>query len=311
MKVTALAGGVGAARFLSGLAAEVRAEDITAIVNTGDDFRWMGLQICPDLDIVLYTLAGQANPATGWGVLGDTFACLDRLSLLGMPDWFRVGDRDLATHIARTVWLSQGEPLSAVTSRLCAREGVACTLLPMSDDAVPTLVHSAGGDLTFQDYFVRLQCQPVVKAFTYLRAAETAPAPGVLEAIEGADAVIVCPSNPLISIGPILAVAGVREALRAVRGRVVGISPVIEGRAVKGPTVDLLRQLGHEPSAAGVAKLYSDFMGSIVIDEADWSLAPRIVSLGMETHLAPTLMDSADARRRLAARVLAAAGCRT
>ena len=274
MKITALAGGTGAARLVSGLSEVRPPEDLTVIVNTGDDFDWMGLRICPDLDTIVYTLAGCANPATGWGVRGDTFAMLDELDDLGGPAWFRIGDRDLATHLYRTSLLYSGKSLSEVTRALCSRRGVRSRVLPMSDSPVPTLVHTSEGDLPFQEYFVGRRCEPQVLGFTYVNASTSHPADGVLDAIAQADAVIVCPSNPFISIGPILAVPGIREELKGRSGPVLAVSPIIAGQAVKGPTAAMLRQLGREVSPASVAALYRDFVDIFVLDALDIDHAP-------------------------------------
>ena len=214
MKVVALAGGVGAAKFLSGLIEIVPPEDLTIIVNTGDDFLWMNLFICPDLDTVTYTLARLSNLETGWGVQGDTFRCLDRLQQIGCETWFRIGDLDLATHLFRTDRMRNGRSLSEVTREICARNGIQCRILPMTDSPVPTQIHTDQGVLAFQEYFVRRKCEPAVKGISFEGAELSRPAPGALEALVSAAAIIVCPSNPFISIGPILAVPGIRDAVR-------------------------------------------------------------------------------------------------
>jgi LPPG:FO 2-phospho-L-lactate transferase len=304
MKITALAGGVGAARLLAGLSSILPPSSLTVIVNTGDDFDWMGLRICPDLDTVVYTLAGRANPATGWGVRDDTFAMLDELSALGGPSWFRIGDRDLATHLHRTNLLRTGVPLSGATRSICIRRGVAARILPMCDSPVPTLVHTVEGDLPFQEYFVHRRCEPVVRGFSYENAGSARPAEGVLDAIDQADAVVVCPSNPFISIGPILAIPGIRDALRARTRAVMAVSPIIAGQAVKGPTAAMLAQLGHEVSAAGVAALYCDFAGVFVLDTADGGLVETVSRLGVEPRVTPVLMATDEARVDLARRLV-------
>lgn len=304
MKVTALAGGVGAAKFLSGLIEVVAAEDLTIIVNTGDDFKWMGLFICPDLDTVVYTLAGLANPDTGWGVRGDSFRCLERLQQLGGESWFRIGDLDLATHLFRTDLLRNGRTLSEVTAEICGRCGVRCRILPMSDSPVPTLIHTAEGILEFQDYFVRRKCQPRVSGFTFRGIERAQPAPGVMEALASASAIVICPSNPFISIGPMLAIPGVRDAILHASATVVAVSPLIAGQAVKGPTATMLGQTGREVSAAGVAAMYADILDVFILDEADKALRDRILEFAPEVETAKTLMDSAQAKADLARKVL-------
>jgi len=264
----------------------------------------MGLRVCPDLDTVIYTLAGRANQATGWGVQDDTFAMLDELASLGGPSWFRIGDRDLATHVYRTSLLRKGALLSDVTRSICAHRGVGARILPMTEAEVPTLVHTEEGDLPFQEYFVRRRCEPRVRGFTYLNAADSRPSDGVIESVASANAVIVCPSNPFISIGPILAVPGIREALRSRARPVLAVSPVIAGQAVKGPTAAMLAQLGYEVSAAGVAALYSDFADIFVLDPADHGLSARISQLGPAARVAPILMNSDAARVALARRLV-------
>lgn len=304
MKIVALAGGVGAAKFLSGLIEVVPSEDLTVIVNTGDDFRWMGLYVCPDLDTVTYTLADLANPDTGWGVRGDTFRCLKRLKELGGESWFRIGDLDLATHLFRTECLRNGHSLSEVTAAICATHGIRCRILPMTESPVPTIVHTDEGILGFQDYFVRRKCQPRVRGFTFKGIEQSRPAPGVMEALASAGAVVVCPSNPFISIGPILAVPGIRDAIRRAEATVAAVSPVVGGRAIKGPTAAMLGQLGHEVSAAGVAALYADILDAFILDRRDEMLRSRISDLDLAVRTAETVMDSAKARVELARTVL-------
>lgn len=304
MKVTALGGGVGAAKLVSGLARELPAGNLTVVVNTGDDFRWYGLYVCPDLDTILYTLSGLENPATGWGVRDETFQCLDRLGHLGLENWFRLGDRDLATHIYRTWRMQEGASLSEVTAELCARNGVSARILPMTDAPVPTLVHTDEGVLDFQEYFVHRNCLPRVHGLSFQGSEKARPAPGVLQALRESDAVILCPSNPFLSIHPILAVPGVRDALRSSPSPSLAISPLVAGKALKGPAATLLAQMGHEPSAAGVASLYRDFLDIFVLDERDESLRDRISSLGMKARSADTVMIGQDSRTALANSVL-------
>ncbi len=304
MKIVALAGGVGAARFLSGLVRVAPPEDVTVVVNTGDDFRWMGLFVCPDIDTVTYTLSGQANPQTGWGVEGDSFRVLDRLRGLGGDDWFRIGDLDLATHLYRTEQLRIGKSLSEVTQELCSRIEIRCSILPMTDVPVPTLVHTTKGPMPFQEYFVRRKCTPPVQGFSFEGIGAAKPAPGVTEALRNADTVIICPSNPFISIGPILAVPGLRETLCGIPGRIVAVTPIIAGEAVKGPTAAMLSQLGHKVSASGVANLYADFIDGFVLDKRDEALKPEIEALAILVHLAHTLMDNTESRISLARSVM-------
>ncbi len=304
MRLTALAGGVGAAKLLSGLAEVLPPEDLTVIVNTGDDFHWMGLYVCPDIDTVTYTLAGLANPITGWGVKDDTFSALDRLGQMGCETWFKVGDRDLATHIFRTALLQSGRTLSEVTKELCRQNGVAVRILPMTDSHVPTMVDTEEGILAFQEYFVHRQCLPVVRGLSYQGMMAAAPAPGVIDAILKADAIVLCPSNPYISIGPILAVPGVRGAMSRTAARVLAVSSIVAGAALKGPTASMMRQLGDECSAAGVACMYRDFLDVFVLDRRDRNLLGTVSKMDIEAHLADTVMDSEKSKHSLARSIL-------
>jgi LPPG:FO 2-phospho-L-lactate transferase len=309
--LVALAGGVGAARFLRGLVQVVAPEDVTVVVNTGDDDTFHGLAVCPDLDSVTYTLAGAENPETGWGLAGETFATMDALDRYGAPTWFRLGDRDLATHVYRTERLRAGRSLSEATAEIAAAWGLRCRLLPMSDDRVATriTVGSGAGDtveLAMQEWFVRERAEPPVLAVRFEGADRARPAPGVLEALAAADTILVCPSNPVISIGPILGVPGVREALVARRERVVGVSPIIAGRPVKGPADRLMAPLGIEVSCVGVARAYRDFCGALVIDSGDAARAPEVEALGLRAVVADTLMRDARVAAALARETLAA-----
>src|SRR5512139_1277611 len=268
-RVVALAGGVGAARFLSGLVRVLPPEELTVIVNTGDDRDFFGLRVCPDLDIVTYTLAGVVNRETGWGFKDDTTACLDALRRLRSDVWFRLGDRDLATHVHRTERLRAGVPLAAVAREIAAAFGVAAELIPMTEDDAPTRVVRADGTKTdFEEYMVRDGAPDDVREVDLSAAAASRPAPGVLEALERAETVLVCPSNPIVSIGTILAVPGVRARLEA-RHDAVSVSPLIGGAPVKGPADRLLRAVGAEVSSAGVAKLYRSFCSGMVLDQRD------------------------------------------
>ena len=304
MKAVALAGGIGASKFLAGLMAVLPPEQVTIIVNTGDDFQWMGLYICPDLDTVTYTLAGLANPETGWGILGDSFHALERLQTLGCDTWFKLGDRDLATHIYRSQKIREGNTLGQVTGDISRKSGIRSVILPMTNSYVPTEIQTDEGTLAFQDYFVRRRCEPRVKDFLFRTIEDATPAPGVLEAIGAAEAVFICPSNPYISIGPILAVPGIREALHETDARIVAITPIIAGRAIKGPTARMLSEMGQEVSALSVARMYSDFVDLFVLDERDAGLLPRVASLGLQVRLADTLMDDHQSKIDLARKVV-------
>jgi LPPG:FO 2-phospho-L-lactate transferase len=304
MKITALAGGVGGARLLSGLATVLPEENLSVIVNTGDDFEWNGLYVCPDIDTITYTLAAVADRERGWGIRNDSFNCLDRLCALGEDDWFKIGDGDLATHILRTKLLRGGWSLSKVTADLCRRNGIRTRLIPMADTPMPTLIHTESGVLEFQDYFVRRRCAPVVKEIEFRNAGVTAPAPCLLESIGEADVVILCPSNPFISIGPILAIPGVRTALWSCRATVIAVTPIIGGKAVKGPTAAMLHQMGLPVSAAAVASLYRDFIDVFVLDEGDVADADKILELRIRPVTAPALMPDMASRTKLAAKIL-------
>ena len=314
--LVALCGGVGAARMLSGLVRVVPGNEITAIVNVGDDMVLHGLSISPDLDTITYTLAGMDNRETGWGVAGESWTVMDELTRLRGEDWFRLGDRDLATHLFRTGRLAAGEPLSAVTAALCERRGIAVRLVPVTDDPLRTRVTlaatsplgPAGTEVSFQDYFVRLAHDVPVRSVRFEGAPDARPAPGVLDALEQAGPIVVCPSNPVVSIGPLLAVPGVEDALRARREDVVAVSPIVAGAALKGPADRLLRELGHEPSVEGVARLYASWAGTLVIDEADAGRATGVEAEGMRCVVAPTVMGSPERAADLAKRVLDAAG---
>jgi LPPG:FO 2-phospho-L-lactate transferase len=301
-----LAGGVGGARFLKGLARRTDPRDLTIIGNTGDDEEFFGLHVAPDLDTVLYTLAGRADPGHGWGLAGDTFACLEALDALGEPAWFGLGDRDLATHLFRTARLRAGWPLSRVTAALARAQGVRARLLPMTDDRVRTFVHTERGRLAFQDYLVRGRARGSVRRIEIDGAARARPAPGVLGAFARADAILLAPSNPLVSIGPILAVPGVRRALARRRRVAAAVSPLVGGRPVRGPLHRMLRGLGVEVSPVGVARFYQGLVSLFVLDRADAAWASRVAALGFRTLVTDTLLDTPARAARLAARVLAA-----
>ena len=299
MKVVALAGGVGGAKLAHGLAQVLAPEALTIAVNTGDDFEHLGFHISPDLDTVMYTLAGLADRERGWGLAEETWNFMAALERLGGPAWFRLGDRDLATHVERTERLRQGESLGEVTRRLFSVFGVKALVVPMSDEPVRTLVQTDAGALEFQHYFVREQCRPRVRALEYRGAERARPSPPLLAALREAAGVIVCPSNPYLSVAPILAMPGVKEALRAARP-VVAVSPIVGGQALKGPAAKIMRELGVEPSALEVARYYRGIVDALVIDRADAALAPAIEALGMRTLVTDSVMRSDADRARLA-----------
>ena len=302
MKVVALAGGVGGARLAHGLARCLPEGDLMVIVNTGDDFEHLGLAICPDLDTVCYTLAEIASPVTGWGRADESWKALETIARLGGPDWFRLGDRDLGWHLERTRRLQSGQPLSQVTRDFCQALGVAVDITPMSDDKVRTWVYTDVGELPFQEYFVRRRCEPRVQGFRFEGAEHSRPAPGIMEALGQADCVIICPSNPWVSVAPILAVPGLRAA--AAEQRVVAVSPLIGGQAVKGPAAKMYTELGIDPSALAVARHYGDLLVGFVLDHVDAAQAPDVNALGVQTLVTDALMrDEAD-RQRLAQEVL-------
>ena len=303
MKVAALAGGVGGAKLAAGLQAALPPGDLTVVVNTADDFDLWGLRICPDLDTVMYTLADLANPETGWGVKDESFAAMNMLSTYGEDTWFTLGDRDLATHILRTSRLRAGESLSQVTAALSEALGVKSTLLPMCDEPVSTVLDTPAGELEFQEYFVRRRQKDEVLGLR-LRGIQEARVPeAVSEALSGADAIVFCPSNPVVSIGPALAVPGMRDILEAAPAVKVAVSPIIGGRALKGPADRMLASLGHEVSAAGVARIYSGLIDGIVIDAADAAERPRIEKLGIRVWETDAVMRDAADRTRLAREV--------
>jgi LPPG:FO 2-phospho-L-lactate transferase len=302
MNLVALAGGVGGAKLAHGLAQLLPPENLTIIVNTGDDFEHLGLKICPDLDTVCYTLAGIANPATGWGRLEESWNALMSLEALGGPAWFRLGDRDLGLHLERTRRLHAGQSLSQVTADFCRALGVAHPVLPMSDEAVPTQVLTSEGELPFQEYFVHRQCQPQVMGFRFQDAALARPAPGALEALAAAEVVVFCPSNPWVSIDPILAIPGLRQAISA--RPVVAVSPIIGGQTVKGPAAKMYAELGIRPSALAVARHYCELLTGFVLDRLDAELAEAVEQAGIRPYVTDTLMRTPDDRGRLAGEVV-------
>ena len=302
MKIVALAGGVGGAKLADGLAQIVPPEDLTIIVNTGDDFEHLGLYICPDLDTVCYTLAGLANPETGWGRVDESWNAIENLTRLGGPDWFGLGDRDLGTHLERSRRLKAGQTLSQITLDFCSAWGIGPTVLPMSDDPIPTIVLTDDGELPFQEYFVHRRCQPKVRGFRFQGVEAAHPAPGVIAALREADLVVICPSNPWVSIDPILALPNLKSEIGS--RRVVAVSPIIGGKAVKGPVVKMYAELGIQPSALAVAQHYQDILDGFVFDILDKNLVSEIKNLNVSILNVDTLMNSPAQRKRLAQDVL-------
>jgi LPPG:FO 2-phospho-L-lactate transferase len=302
MKVVALAGGVGGAKLAHGLALVLPPEDLTVVVNTADDFEHLGLHICPDLDTVCYTLAGLANPEAGWGRMHETWQALANLEKLGGPAWFQLGDQDLGTHLERTRRLNEGQTLTQITRDFCRAWGVEPAVLPMSDQSVRTIVDTDAGELNFQEYFVKRRCEPRVKGFRF-EGIESAEAPArVLDALAAAEIVIICPSNPWVSIGPILALPGLRFALTS--RQIAAVSPIIAGAAIKGPAAKMYAELGIQPSALAVAEQYRQLATAFVLDRVDSQLAAGIRDLGMQPLVTNTIMNTLEDRRRLAEDVL-------
>jgi LPPG:FO 2-phospho-L-lactate transferase len=302
--ITALAGGVGAARFLTGLLKLVEQEDVSVIVNTGDDIEMFGLHISPDIDIIAYTLVGIVDEEKGWGIKGDTFRCLNKLKKLGLETWFALGDKDFATHIFRTELLRKGFTLSQVTDEICRALGLKVNILPMTNDKFETRIKIEEGSVHFEEYFVRRESKDKVLGVEFFGAANAKAAPKVIDSIIDAEVVVVCPSNPIVSIGTILSVDGVRDTLRRTSAKVVGVSPIVAGAPIKGPADKLLRGLGFEVSAFSVANLYSDFLDSFVIDTKDVGEKNRIEKLGINVKITDTLMQSLEDKVRLAKTVL-------
>ena len=320
--IVVLAGGVGAARYLAGQLLVAPPADVTAVVNVADDVELHGLHVSPDIDTVIYTLSGAIDPERGWGLASETWNALTELRALGLDAWFNLGDRDIGTHLFRTTLLRRGLALSDATARLAAARGLRCRVLPASDQRIETRVtlaeavragvgasaasYRAGDEVGFQEYFVRLAHDAAISSVRFAGADCALPAPGVLEAISDADAVVIAPSNPVVSIGPVLAVAGVAEALAARRERNAAVSPIVAGAALKGPADRMLRELGEESSVVGIARRYRDVVGTLVIDEADAELAPAVAEVGVRPVVAPTIMSSPEAAAELARRTVAA-----
>ncbi|MBI9034187.1 MAG: 2-phospho-L-lactate transferase [Bacteroidales bacterium] len=298
-KIVAFAGGVGGAKLVDGLSKATNPENLTVIVNTGDDFEYLGLNICPDLDTICYTLAGINNPLTGWGRYEETWNAFNNINLLGGPSWFHLGDKDLGLHLERTRKLKDGMRLSNVTQDFLKAWNVKTGVFPMSDDPVRTMVDTKEyGEITFQEYFVKNQYKPVVKGFRFEGAESAQMAKGASEAIHSADIIVFCPSNPWVSIDPILAIPGIQEAIKD--KMVIAVSPIIGSETVKGPAAKIYREMGIEPSCVSVASHYHDKISGIIIDEIDKSLCSEIKNLGIEPLVTKTLMQTSEDRRKLA-----------
>lgn len=305
--IVVLAGGIGAARLLAGLVKVIDPEELVVIGNTGDDDEFHGLHVSPDLDTITYTLTGEANPGTGWGLAGETWHAMEMLERYGGETWFHLGDRDIGTHLYRTARLSQGATLSEVTAEIAQALGLSLVLAPMSNDPVRTRIELLdGSEIGFQDYFVRLHHAVPISGVRFAGAEQSWPTPGVLAAIGEAEHIILAPSNPIVSIGPILAVPGISQALAAVRERVVAISPIVAGFALKGPADKMMRELGHESSVVGVAKMLTEVASTLVIDKADERLAAGVEATGMNCVVTDTVMSSAQVASALCERALAA-----
>ena len=303
--VVTLAGGVGAAKLLTGLIRVHPPDDLLAVVNTADDTVLHGLHVSPDLDTVVYTLAGAVNPDTGWGLAGETWQAMDALDRYGGITWFRLGDRDLATHLYRTHRLGQGADLAAVTAEIAAAWGLELAIVPVTNDRIETRVTTADeGEIGFQDYFVRRRHNVAVTAVRVAGSQAAQPTPGLIECLAAARTIVIAPSNPIVSIGPVFEVPGVRQAVAARRDSVVAVSPIVGGAALKGPADRLMRELGHECSVVGVARLYRDVAATLVIDEVDAHLAGEVESVGVSCVVAPTVMDGVESAAELARVVL-------
>lgn len=303
--IVAIAGGVGGAKLALGLACVLPPDDLTIVVNTGDDETFHGLHVSPDLDTVMYTLAGMANPDTGWGVAGETYRTLGALERLGAGTWFRLGDMDLATHIRRTHLLREGRTLSEATHALATALGVRHAIVPMTDDPLRTIAVTAEGELAFQDYFVRRRCEPVITGVRFAGAETAQPSPGFAAALQTARAIVFCPSNPMVSIGPVLAVGGVRDAIASSGGPRIAISPIVGGAALNGPAAKMMAELGEEVSCVGVARRYRGLCDVMVIDRVDAHLSGAIAALGMRAHVTNTVMTADADKEALARDVLA------
>ena len=303
-KVLALAGGVGGAKLALGLRDILDEESLAIVVNTGDDEEFFGLHVSPDLDTVMYTLGGISNHDTGWGISGETFRSLNRLRQYGADTWFNLGDLDMATHIRRTQLLGQGNTLSEVTNSLCSSLGIAHSIFPMTDDTLRTVVITEISEMSFQEYFVKNRCDPRVISLRFDSPSECSPSPGFVTALNESDLLVFCPSNPFLSVDPILAVPGVRKKIENFRGARVAVSPIVGGEAIKGPAGKILRELGHEVSCVGVAKRYVDLCDVFIIDNVDADLASTIEKLGMRVVVTNTIMNNDQEKRTLAREIL-------
>jgi len=304
--ITVLTGGTGGAKFVEGLQQVIAPEELTLIVNTGDDLLWWGLYVSPDIDSITYVLSGMLSKERGWGVKGDTFFCMQHMGQLGQPIWFHAGDRDLAVHILRSKLLAEGKTLSEVTAEIADKLGVKARILPMSNSRVETRVLTPLGELSFEEYFVQRWYQDPVESVRFAGAADAEPAPGVIDAIVNADLVLLAPSNPITSIGPILAVPGVREALHKTKGRIAAVSPIVAGEAVAGPAGILMAAQGLPVSVAGVAQAYHDFLDMLIIDVRDAEAGDELRKSGLRVHVAKTVMRTTEDKANLASAVLTA-----
>lgn len=302
----ALSGGVGGAKLALGLTHAMDPRQLLIVANTGDDFEHLGLSICPDLDTLTYTLAGLANAETGWGRADEGWRFMESLEALGGETWFQLGDRDLALHVERTRRLATGEPLTRITADICGRLGIEAAVVPMSDDPIRTIVETTGGPIPFQHYFVREQCKPAVKGFHFGGANDARPNRKFLKTLKDPEleSIVICPSNPFISVDPILALPGVSDALAASTAPIIAVSPIVGGRALKGPTAKMMDELGLQTDAVEIARHYSKLLNGFVVDRTDAALAPAVESLGIEVRVAETVMQSRDDKIALAETVL-------
>ena len=304
-RALAVSGGVGGAKLALGLSRLLAPDELTVVVNTGDDETFHGLHVSPDVDTVVYALAGLTNPDTGWGVAGDSFRALDALGRLGGETWFRLGDLDLAMHLRRTELLAAECTLTEATRAICDALGVRHPVVPMSDAPVRTIAQTEHGEMAFQEYFVRRACEPRITGVRFAGAEDATPSPALSDALASADAVVFCPSNPLVSIEPVLAVQGVRDAIGSFAGPRIAVSPIVGGRALKGPAAKMMAELGEEVSNAGVARRYAGLIDVLVLDESDAAEAPSVEALGIAAHVAPTIMTTDAGKTALAREVLA------
>ena len=304
-RVLAVSGGVGGAKLALGLSRLLEPDELTIVVNTGDDDTFHGLHVSPDVDTVVYALAGLTNPETGWGVVGDSFRTLDALGGLGGETWFRLGDLDLAMHLRRTELLAAGRTLTEATRAICDALGVRHPVVPMSDAPVRTVALTEHGEMAFQEYFVRHACEPRITGVRFDGAEDAPPSPAFAEVLASADAIVFCPSNPLVSIEPVLAVQGVRDAIELFAGPRIAVSPIVGGRALKGPAAKMMAELGEEVSNAGIARRYAGLVDTLVIDAGDGAEAQAVEALGIVAHVTPTIMTTDADKTTLAREVLA------